>query len=603
MWEHLHKVLAPLIHRGLAPALPGIALVLLALLLAIPQVFADSADMAPTLQENDAGSPILLPGTVAVDPALQAAVLNTLRLHAADNAQVDSEYYAITDVTAYGDFSFVSVLGLHSTGPGLQWNLTQNGDWFGLFLMTNHGGQAWTGAVKGTEAFSKLLAQIPTDVLDRQARNALDDNNRLNSQAAAYRFPWPDGTAMLYGVNGVHEGGFNQGWAAVDFMSDGNTSAGHAPNKLLAAAPGTVGFKCTPAAGERSTAVQIDDLLYLHLLNSPDIFTGKYYQAGDQIGAMLPGSFNEKCGYAAQQPDTFHVHWGFPNTGSFQAGGWTLSISDQKWRRGVEVKDIGSWLRAEVSTAPTATPSPSPSATFSPTPTATSPSSPTATQSPVPSATSAVDCRDLLLNGGFEEQSGWVFPVTAFPAGYNTSKVYDGLRSARSGITDPDRNIAAYSSLHQFVDIPAEATNIRLRLRYWPQTTEPADQSLPADPLGMAGRNALSSGDAQMILILDETGQELDRLLLARQNETQWLAFESDLSHRAGQTIKLYFGTYNNGEYGVTSLYVDDVSLTACSSAPPVDAPTATPATATASPTTSPGNAPGDNLFYIPLIS
>jgi hypothetical protein len=32
----------------------------------------------------------------------------------------------------------------------------------------------------------------------------------------------------------------------------------------------------------------------------------------------------------------------------------------------------------------------------------------------------------------------------------------------------------------------------------------------------------------------------------------------------AGQNIMLYFGTYNNGRYGVTSMFVDDVTLQVC---------------------------------------
>jgi bacillopeptidase F (M6 metalloprotease family) len=37
-----------------------------------------------------------------------------------------------------------------------------------------------------------------------------------------------------------------------------------------------------------------------------------------------------------------------------------------------------------------------------------------------------------------------------------------------------------------------------------------------------------------------------------------------DLTVYAGSTIKLQFGTYNDGFGGVTAMYVDDVSMQIC---------------------------------------
>ena len=43
-----------------------------------------------------------------------------------------------------------------------------------------------------------------------------------------------------------------------------------------------------------------------------------------------------------------------------------------------------------------------------------------------------------------------------------------------------------------------------------------------------------------------------------------WTPYEFELRDHAGQTVKLYFDAFNNGHWGVTAMYVDDVSLQVC---------------------------------------
>ncbi len=51
---------------------------------------------------------------------------------------------------------------------------------------------------------------------------------------------------------------------------------------------------------------------------------------------------------------------------------------------------------------------------------------------------------------------------------------------------------------------------------------------------------------------------------------------EHDLTDYAGQRIKLHFGVYNDGQGGLTAMYLDDVSVQVCwGGATPI--PTATP--------------------------
>jgi hypothetical protein len=70
-----------------------------------------------------------------------------------------------------------------------------------------------------------------------------------------------------------------------------------------------------------------------------------------------------------------------------------------------------------------------------------------------------------------------------------------------------------------------------------------------------------ATDDSQYVLVLDETGDWLETLLWQRSNGQTWLEHSYDLSAHIGQTIHLHFGTVNDGQDGVTAMYVDDVSL------------------------------------------
>jgi hypothetical protein len=77
-----------------------------------------------------------------------------------------------------------------------------------------------------------------------------------------------------------------------------------------------------------------------------------------------------------------------------------------------------------------------------------------------------------------------------------------------------------------------------------------------AEPAGAAG------GDAQYALILDPgDGAILETLFWEQTNSQMWQSRTFDLSAYAGQTIRLHFGTFNDGSGGHTGLIVDNVSL------------------------------------------
>ena len=72
------------------------------------------------------------------------------------------------------------------------------------------------------------------------------------------------------------------------------------------------------------------------------------------------------------------------------------------------------------------------------------------------------------------------------------------------------------------------------------------------------------ASDRQYVLILDEQDNILDWLMWGRSDAGQWTEAEYDVSLYIGQAIAPHMGTFNDGRDGVTTMYVDDVTLEVC---------------------------------------
>lgn len=287
----------------------------------------------------------LIPGTTELTASQEAELTDALN-RAAPSLPSTLHYAAVSALNRLGDWFFISVAGFDKFDKDQPWRL-EDATWVGLVLMTHSAEGAWRSAVQGTSGYETLLASIPDSTLSASAKMSLSPTRRLLAATEAYRFPWASGYSMQYGVLGVHDGGFASlgGYKGVDFLSDGDTAAGHAPNQLLAAASGAINYVCNDGL---NIAIRIGDLMYLHL-NYPNanLVVGRAFNQGDVLGPLRTGSFSGNCGYANQGANWFHVHWNFPNTGSFQAGGWTLQFADQLWHRGAETVSIYQWMRSE----------------------------------------------------------------------------------------------------------------------------------------------------------------------------------------------------------------------------------------------------------------
>jgi hypothetical protein len=194
-----------------------------------------------------------------------------------------------------------------------------------------------------------------------------------------------------------------------------------------------------------------------------------------------------------------------------------------------------------------------------PGPTPTPAPSPTPAPTPIPGT-----CNEGFLNNGFESDSDWGIPVTAFTAGYSTEQVHTGLRSMRNGVPYYVHDRYSYSDAYQVASIPLTVTTSKVGMWIYPISGELATAQSAERPTAELLSTEATSGDVQYVLVLDRYGNWIDTLMWQRKNAQVWGYKEFDVSKWIGTTIRLQFGVYNNGYGGATSMYVDDASLQLC---------------------------------------
>lgn len=163
---------------------------------------------------------------------------------------------------------------------------------------------------------------------------------------------------------------------------------------------------------------------------------------------------------------------------------------------------------------------------------------------PPPDSTCPTGYTQRLINPSFETSNGWYIPVTAYSARYSTLRANSGARSMLTGIINFWHNRYSYSDFGQPVYIPAGVTDAILRFHVFRQS------------------NDWTGNDKQYLLVLNHWGYWIDTLLWNSSNNTsEWRTIDRDVRYLRGQSIRLHFGTYNNGWNGITSMFVDDVIL------------------------------------------
>ncbi len=208
----------------------------------------------------------------------------------------------------------------------------------------------------------------------------------------------------------------------------------------------------------------------------------------------------------------------------------------------------------------TPTPIPPPTATFTPIPAAPTatftalPPAPTITNTPILTPPAVCTGAELLTNGGFEDDNAWDFGEDPIPARYTGLQKRSGNRSVRLG-NSPDLGMAdvySYSSVKQFVTIPANATVAQLRWWNLLQSEEPSAVNHPLN------------SDCQEVILLRPDLSVLRIARRVRQNTGVWSEDAVDLSDLRGQSFYIYFNVVSNGDNRRTWMHIDDASLRAC---------------------------------------
>ena len=204
-------------------------------------------------------------------------------------------------------------------------------------------------------------------------------------------------------------------------------------------------------------------------------------------------------------------------------------------------------------------PTPTPGPTSTPAPTAVPTATPVPQPTPIPGA-----CPEGFVNTGFESDTGWGIPVTAFSAGYTTAVVHTGTRSMRNGITNSSHNRYSYSDAYQLSSISLSVNTATIGMWMYQSSGEVAAGQTADSPTSELLSTESTGNDVQYVLVLDRYGNWIDTLYWKTQNGQAWNYRTFDVSRWIGTTIRLQFGVYNDGLNGVTSMYVDDTTLQLC---------------------------------------
>lgn len=158
------------------------------------------------------------------------------------------------------------------------------------------------------------------------------------------------------------------------------------------------------------------------------------------------------------------------------------------------------------------------------------------------------NCQNPIVNGDFEAETGWIFAETAVSASYSSLQAHQGQWAARLGSSDRN-TIAGTSSFSQALTLPENTTSATLTYWFYPASRD------------------FVGGDAQAVAIYDETFTTInERLHWTVSNEQAWIRQTHDLTAYSGQTIHLYFATFNDGDSIPTFMLIDDVVVEVCSS-------------------------------------
>ncbi|MFV9506770.1 MAG: M4 family metallopeptidase [Oscillochloridaceae bacterium umkhey_bin13] len=169
---------------------------------------------------------------------------------------------------------------------------------------------------------------------------------------------------------------------------------------------------------------------------------------------------------------------------------------------------------------------------------------PQAPRQPLPAS-----CTDLVVSGGFEQDTGWTEVVRGDTRIIDTQLPRSGRRSAWLGGTDQE----TLQYIFQDINVPANVT--RLELRYARLIHYETTGLLGAFAAEAIFSSAIANTNGDLVTAIET--------LRSSQGDDTWNEVTFDLSRFAGRTIRLVFAS-ENPRGNVSSMFVDDVQLIGC---------------------------------------
>jgi hypothetical protein len=158
-------------------------------------------------------------------------------------------------------------------------------------------------------------------------------------------------------------------------------------------------------------------------------------------------------------------------------------------------------------------------------------------------------CTNIVVNGGFEGDEAWRQVVKGETGLIDPELPHTGTRSAWLGGQDQESPTIIY----QDVKIPANATQVQLNY----------SRLLHEEKKGLL---SFLAGDANFAtLFANERGELVGEIekMASSQGDDNWEDVQFDISQLAGKTLRLAFSA-ENPKRNISSFFVDDVSIVAC---------------------------------------
>ncbi|MGQ9927258.1 MAG: M4 family metallopeptidase [Chloroflexaceae bacterium] len=160
-------------------------------------------------------------------------------------------------------------------------------------------------------------------------------------------------------------------------------------------------------------------------------------------------------------------------------------------------------------------------------------------------------CSDIVVAGGFEQREAWVEVARGDAPIIDTQLPRSGRYSAWLGGQDQE----TLQYLYQDVRIPANATRVELRYA----------RLIHEETTGLFGASAPDARFGTLFASLQGDPIQVVEELSSRGGDDTWREQSFDVSRLAGRNVRLVFAS-ENPRGNVSSMFVDDVALIACTS-------------------------------------